>query len=201
MTGLTVKSFPAPDVNVREVLRYARADKNDDRTKKLIDECLDEALPRLSYKTVYAKLRAETVGNECRLGSIIINSSALAKCLSGVNEIILVTATVGLEMDRLIAKYSRTSPAKALIMQAIGAERVESLLDELTRELTEEYGSLRPRFSVGYGDAPLSAQKEITNALDTARTVGVFLSDTCILTPTKSVTDIIGIDICNSQTL
>jgi cobalamin-dependent methionine synthase I len=93
-----------------------------------------------------------------------------------------------------MAKYSRSKPTRALIMQAIGTERVEALLDMLTEELKKEYGKLRPRFSVGYGDAPLAAQREITARLDTARQIGVSLSDSLIMTPTKSVTAIIGID-------
>ena len=195
MTELTVKAFAPPEVNEREILRYAKAREDDIKTLELLRECLEEALPKLTYKTVYTALDVKIEGDTADIGGIIIRSAALSKRLSGTRRAILVTATVGLGIDRLTAKYSRTSPTKALIMQAIGAERVEALLDTLTDGLKEEYEKLRPRFSVGYADAPIEAQRAITERLDTARTVGVFLSESLIMTPSKSVTAIIGIDV------
>ena len=194
MTDFKVKSYDEPKVNIREILRYAKSGSDDKETEALVRECLTEALPRLSYKTVHLVLDVTVVADTCNIGGIIIHSTSLAKNLSGVKKAILTTATVGLGIDRLTAKYSRTSPTKALIMQAIGTERVEAVLDELTKELEAEYERLRPRFSVGYGDAPLTVQKEITERLDTGKTVGVFLSESFIMTPTKSVTAIIGIE-------
>ena len=179
---------------MREILRYARSGADDSETVRLIEGCLAEALPQLSYKAVYTVETVTVSEEECNIGGIVIRSSSLAKNLSGARRAVLVCATVGLGQDRLIAKYSRTQPTRALIMQAIGAERVEAVLDALTDELEKEYGVLRPRFSVGYGDAPLTAQREITERLDTARRIGVSLSDSLILTPTKSVTAIIGAD-------
>ncbi len=195
MTGLTVKSFAPPEVNKKEILRYAKARVDDIKTLGLLKECLEEALPKLTYKAVYTALDVNIEGDTVDIGGIIIRSAALSKNLSGIRRAILVAATVGLGIDRLTAKYSRTSPTKALIMQAIGAERVEALLDTLTDEIEKEYKKLRPRFSVGYADAPIEAQRAITERLDTAKTVGVFLSGSLIMTPTKSVTAIIGIDV------
>jgi hypothetical protein len=195
MTELTVKSFASPEVSIREILRYAKAREDDANTIKLLNECLEEALPKLTYKTVHAELEVSINGNTCDIGGIIIHSAALSKKLSGVKRAILVTATVGFGIDRLTAKYSRTSPTKALLMQAIGTERVEALLDALTDEIRKDCKKLLPRFSVGYADAALEAQRAITERLNTAKTVGVFLSDSLIMTPTKSVTAIIGIDV------
>ena len=195
MSVLTVKSFREPEVNIREILRYARSGTDDTETIMLVENCLSEALPKLTYKAVYTVETVTVSEDECNIGGIVIRSAALAKNLSGVRCAALVCATVGLGIDRLVTRYARSSPSRALIMQAIGAERVEDVLDMLTEELISKYGSLRPRFSVGYGDAPLEAQREITARLDTAKTIGVSLSDSLIMTPTKSVTAIIGIEL------
>ena len=195
MSVLTVRSFSEPEVSLSEILRYARSAKDDTETARLALDCLKEALPRLSYRAVYTVERVTVTGDECNIGGILIRSSALAKNLSGVSRAVLVCATVGLGIDRLVMKYSRSRPTRALIMQAIGAERVEAVLDALSEELEAEYGGLRPRFSVGYGDAPLEAQREITERLETAKRIGVSLSESMIMTPTKSVSAIIGIDL------
>lgn len=194
MSVLTVRSLPAPEVSMREILRYARSAADDTETVRLALDCLDEVLPTLSYRAVYTVEDVTVTGEVCDIGGIRIRSAALAKNLSGVSRAVLVCATVGLGPDRLVMKYSRSRPARALIMQAIGAERVEAVLDALTEELKGEYGALRPRFSVGYGDAPLESQREITERLETAKRIGVSLSESMIMTPTKSVSAIIGID-------
>ena len=66
-------------------------------------------------------------GASLDLGFTVTHSRDLQKNLKGCCRIILFGATVGLELDRLIARYGRLSPSKALCFQAIGAERIESL--------------------------------------------------------------------------
>ena len=68
-------------------------------------------------------------------------------------------------MDRLILKYSMIEPSKALIMQALGAERIESLCNtfcqDIAQKLSNEGKSLLPRVSPGYGDIPLTMQGKL----------------------------------------
>ena len=49
------------------------------------------------------------------------------------------------------------------------------------------------RFSPGYGDWALSAQRELLRMLDASRTVGVSLTDTMLMVPSKSVSAVIGV--------
>ena len=145
--------------------------------------------PRLCYEFYPITID----GDLLNLGFSTVQSRDLAKNLNLCQGIVLVTATVGLEVDRLISKYSRIAPSRALILQAAGAAAVESLLDEFSAELKANGLSLRPRFSCGYGDLPLSLQKDIFTALDCPRSIGVSLTDSFLMTPTKSVSAIIGI--------
>ena len=93
-----------------------------------------------------------------------------------------------------MARYGAVSPAKALLHQAIGAERIEALCDRLCRDLAEEIGtSLRPRFSPGYGDFSVTVSGDIFRLLDPARRIGVSLTDHFLMTPSKSVSAIVGI--------
>jgi len=104
-------------------------------------------------------------------------------------------ATVGLELDRLIARYSRISPVKALFYQSIGAERIESLCDAFCDEMEPLYapGRTKPRYSPGYGDLPLDVQKAFFAVLDCPRKIGLTLNESMLMSPSKSVTAIIGI--------
>ena len=105
----------------------------------------------------------------------------------------LFPATVGAGVDRLIAIYNRLSPARAAVLQAMGAAAVEQWCDELNARITEEYGPSRPRFSCGYGDLPLSLQRSIFPALNVTKNIGVTLTEGDLMMPSKSVTAIVGI--------
>ena len=105
----------------------------------------------------------------------------------------IFAATIGVEIDRLIAKYSRLSPAKAFCCQAIGAERVEELCESVNEKLGAGGEMLKPRFSPGYGDLPLETQKMIFSLLDCPKRIGVSLGDSLLMSPSKSVTAFAGI--------
>ena len=82
-------------------------------------------------------------------------------------------------------------------MQAIGAERIEALCDafcdKLKAEKSEKGLFLRPRFSAGYGDLSIELQRDIMRALDCGRKIGVTLNESLLMSPSKSVTAIVGI--------
>lgn len=163
----------------------------------LVDECLTEVREMLQYKVCYAILTTETDSNIISLPCGQIESKNLARNLSGCDKAIVFAATIGVGIDRLISKYSRLSPTKALCFQAIGAERVEALCDEFCEKMKSEYEKngerLKPRFSPGYGDLPLETQKMIFSLLDCPKRIGVTLGDTLLMSPSKSVTAFIGI--------
>ena len=96
---------------------------------------------------------------------------------------------MGIAPDRLAQKYSRVSPVKALFLEAVGNERIEALCDVFCGE----YANARPRFSPGYGDLPLDLQKDIFAALDCSRKIGLTLNQSLLMSPSKSVTAIMGL--------
>ena len=50
-----------------------------------------------------------------------------------------------------------------------------------------------PGFSPGYGDLPLDLQREIFAALDCPKRIGVSLNESLLMSPSKSVSAIIGL--------
>lgn len=187
MTLYTLSEIP--EISKKEILRYARA-KNDGQYDELVDECIKECEGELSYRLCYKVLLLEINGDAVKIGNMIFTSSDLSKCLKGSRNVVAFSATLGVGLDRLIHKYSKILPSKALFFQAIGSERIEALCDTFCRDFGK---ALTPRFSAGYGDLPLDAQREIFSSLDITKTIGVTLTDSLMMSPTKSVTAFAGV--------
>lgn len=193
MNTVLIKAFPAPDWDRNEILRYAGVKADSSEFDELIENCIDEIRDKLTYKVCYAHFPVCISGNDIDLGFTCTKSEKLRKNLDGCKSFILFAATIGIEIDRMIAKYGKISPSKALIFQAIGAERIESLCDNFNKFIIQEYGYTKPRFSPGYGDLPLEIQKDFFRVLEPSRRIGLTLNESMLMTPSKSVTAIIGI--------
>ncbi len=197
MSEAVIKSYSDIPLNEREVFRYMSCKFPDEQTKKLFSRCISECESVLSYKACFCEFPLVFSGDEIDLGFAKTKSKSLSVNLRGCVKVILFAATIGHGMDRLIKAQSLVSPAKAVCLQAIGSERVESLCDTLNDELKEQYKkqgfNLKPRFSPGYGDLPLSLQREIFSALNCRKLLGISLGENLMMTPSKSVTAIIGV--------
>lgn len=182
-------------VNRREIARYwcgnARAEVPE------LDAALAEARDVCAFSAVYEVFPLRVRGEGVTLGEWEICSRGLAKNLAGCDRAVLFAATAGIGLDRLIRRESAISPSRALLYQAIGAERVESLCDALCADLQKEFGLTRPRFSPGYGDLPLECQREIFRLLSPEK-IGLTLSEGCTMSPSKSVTAFVGL--CRKET-
>lgn len=192
-----IKTYTEPEFCKKEILRYAGCNESTDGIAELIDSCIAEVRQSLTYKVCYREFPALLCDDFCNLGFINVKSADLRKNLAGCHSIVLFGATIGLEIDRLIAKYGKISPTKALIFQAIGAERIEALCDLFCKDIAEEKRisgfSTKSRFSAGYGDLPITLQKDIFKVLDSSKQIGLSLNSSMLMSPSKSVTAIIGI--------
>ncbi len=192
-----VKTYPPPEINRKEIYRYAGITGDAPELDALIEECIAEIDGKLVYKVCYHIVPVNQNEEELDFGFFKTRSSDLQKNLSGCSAAVIFAATVGTELDRLIVRYNRLSPAKGLILQSLGNERVESLCDTFNNDITEGMRTngyiTRPRFSPGYGDLPLDLQRDIFSVLDCPRKIGLMLNDSLLMSPSKSVTAIIGI--------
>ncbi|MBE6567766.1 MAG: methionine synthase [Ruminococcaceae bacterium] len=198
MTGdICMAVYSAPPINKKEILRYAGAREADASLAALLDECLALVDDGLSYRVAYAVYPVTKTAEGISLGFFTTSSRDLAKNLDRCHAVIAFGATVGHFIDRMVLREGVRSPAKALLLDALGTERVEALADVFCRDLAEKYTkegcALRPRFSAGYGDLPLSVQTDVFRALALPKSLGVTLSNSLLMTPKKSVTAFVGI--------
>lgn len=182
----------------KEILRYAMLPSFAPAPEELpLKECLEAAKGAARCRAVwrYYPLKVDEEGLD--LGFAKTDSRDLKNHLAGCGEILLFACTAGAETDRRIARAKLQSPAKGLLMHAIGAQQVEGGCDLLCRRLAEAFPDrqLTDRFSPGYGDLPLTMQRDVMEALDCAQTLGITLSDSLLMTPSKSVTAIIGMKV------
>ncbi len=177
-------------IDRREVLRYAGIKGEEPpELSALLTACIEESKESFSPRMIgYILTREELYAHIDGARE----SKGLAKLLGSCEEVLLFAATVGLAIDRQILRNGAVAPSKALLLQALGTERIESFCDELCKEAVREFGVCTGRFSAGYGDFPLTAQRSIFALLDCGK-IGLTLTEGLLMSPTKSVTAIVGI--------
>ena len=143
----------------------------------------------------------------------IVPRSVWKRTRLGDKDVVFLCGTIGAEFDAWQRRLSVLSAADALLSQQIGLAAVEKVMDELEERAREEVegnreqgtgnreegtgnrgqgtgNRLKPRRSPGYGDLPLALSRTILAELDAPRKIGVSITDSNLLVPSKSVTAI-----------
>lgn len=184
-------------VELAEIARYMRMGRSvpegalASRMRKLRDEAVAKVRPARIWR------RFPLSGGAVDSGGVrLAVSGTLARHVEGCRDVYLVCGTIGADFDAFQRRASVSSGADALIVQALGAALIERLMDSVEDEIRAELNAgetLVERYSPGYGTFPLSAQRELLALLDAPRKVGVSLTDTLLMVPSKSVSAIIGV--------
>lgn len=191
---MTVRVYTAERITVppAQIGRYlgARWDRLPEELRGEIERVGAEASRLCGTRVCYLTLPLQIDAPELRFSdALALRSESLCRCLAGCGAAVLFCATAGAGIDRRIAA-SRLRPARQAIWDAAGAAAVEALCDDFCASL----GPARERFSPGYGDLPLESQSELLRLLDARRLLGVGLTDALLMTPSKSVTAIVGLE-------
>lgn len=188
------------DTRTKEAIRYLGYGKHavDAQTLALVEDSFRELDQAARRRVVYRFFDVSFQGTEqLSIGKMEITSRNLCKNLQGCKEAVLMGATLGTQVDFLIKRYAVTDMARAVVVQAAAAAFLEEYLDEcqqkIAKELANQNKALRPRFSPGYGDFDIRHQRMMLLMLNADKTIGLAMTDGCMLTPTKSVTAVIGI--------
>ena len=79
MTWSTVykREYSAPEVSIKEILRYARSGEEAKDVVTLAQECLEEAAGVLAYKVCFREFDILVSGDQCDLGFVKVKSKNL----------------------------------------------------------------------------------------------------------------------------
>lgn len=183
-------------MNRAEILRYLRTSSktDDERLLALIDSCCDEVNRCINPKTLHRIFDCAVDESSVKIGGYVFSSKRLADNLKGCSRVCVFGATLGTECDRLLRTYSSTDITKTAVLQACLASKIEEVCDSLEDKLRAEGLTLRQRYSPGYFDLDISENKKIFELIDLTKRIGLAITDTCQMVPTKSVTAFIGIE-------
>lgn len=196
--GIKIYSLKSEQVNIDTsmALRFLRVRKEpDERTKEIFVSCVKEFISVVSYKASYRYFDIKIDGNTvCFDDEMKLESEKLSKNLMGCKGAFVFVASTNSFVDLLIRKYNSTNVTRSLIIDAIGSSAIECFCNELCRKIAEQNNvKLRPRFSPGYGDLGLVTQKDVLKCCDSAKKIGVTLTERLMMIPRKSVSAIVGV--------
>lgn len=167
-----------------------------------LDTCeallMDTARPLVTWQ-LYDLLPDMTLSGT----SFTLQGEQVRRLLKQCDKVVLLAATLGLEAETLLRRAQKRSMMDAILLDAMGSAAIENVCDNLCADLAKQLAPryLTVRFSPGYGDMPLSQQRQLFDTLDVTRRIGVTLTDSALMAPQKSVTALMGVsDIPQPQT-
>ena len=168
----------------------------DRRIDDIVRRCLAMARPRMGLATYAVRSRAHDL-IELEGCAFELRGRDIAEHLADASEVVLFAVTLGIEVDRELRRLSLIDPLEQVVFDSAAtalAERAADVADARARAYAAAQGSYASwRFSPGYGDLPLSCQRDFLAALDAGRQLGITLTPSDLMVPTKSVTAIVGV--------
>ncbi len=185
--------------NEKEILRYLgyHGQEITSDLTDLIHECEDELDEAASPRCIWREYPLTIHDDIIDTGVLKTESKALARNLKDCQSVVLFAATLGSGVDVLLNRYSQLKISKCVVMQAAATAMLETWCNEQNADLRRQYEEkglyLRPRFSPGYGDLSLDCQRNIADALELSKRIGITLTDSLLMAPSKSITALIGV--------
>jgi len=184
---------------IKEAIRYLGYGRHeiDEPTLALIQESFQELEQIAEKKFVYRMFELKNdLDENLMIGSLNVKSHSLSLNLKQCKKAIIFAATLGAEVDRQLRKYEVVNLTKAVVLQACAAAYLEEYCDCMQGDLLKNLGdewAFKPRFSPGYGDFSISHQDDILKMIEASKRIGLSLTEGKMLTPSKSITAVIGV--------
>ncbi|MBR5228905.1 MAG: methionine synthase [Firmicutes bacterium] len=174
-----------------------------------IDACIKKVEEQLDPKYVYRVFDIEKISSADAVGGegffryrlagthFSFEGNSADTLLGECHQCILLAVTLGRKADYLLMQAQVRNMAGAVITGCCENAAVEDYCNQINDYLESQYLKeglyLTDRFSPGYGDMPIEYQTELCEILDTYKLIGLTTTVSEILTPTKSITAVIGI--------
>lgn len=205
--ALKVEKYQVTSVDRAEVLRYMgysgqpMTPELDARIDGVVERCLGIARPMASWDVFDVSGREPTGDGRPAVQltgtSMQLIGESMERHMAGASSVAVMAVTVGMGVERELRRLSLTDPVEQVVFDAAGTTAVERAADACEASVVawaRERGLYTNfRFSPGYGDMPLETQPVLLATVDAQRRLGITLSKSLLMTPTKSVTAVIGL--------
>lgn len=177
-----------------EVLKTLGYDDSiDESVKELLLVCKKELQEVINACFVYRVF--DYCDCEMKGSGFELEGETIKEHLNKCGKCVCLCVTLGSDIDNLIRKKQITSMAEAMTIDKMASFVVEKACDKAEEIIMKNFEGCEKtfRYGLGYGDFPVTKQKEFLDMLDASRQVGVYVNEASMLMPTKSVTCLIGI--------
>ena len=185
-------------VDLQQAYRYMGMHAKPDATmQQLAKDCekrlLAAVVPR--YFHLVCPIRETEDGIRCEGTTLLLTGKDIAAHLSGCDRAVILCATLSAGADTAIRQAGAFDVLAGMMTDAMASALTEQLCDEAETEILAGLPGLYPtwRFSPGYGDLPLTVQGDLLRSVNAEKRLGVTLSESGMLIPSKTVTALIGL--------
>ena len=181
-----------------ETLRYlGAAGSEDEALRAQVREVCAAMEKAIVPHAIWREFPCTVTQDAVSFGGVTFQGADLAHHLKGCSALLLFAATLGPEADRMARTEGLRAMSRGAIVHAAGAAMIEQFCDDTQETLEQDYAArglyLRPRYSPGYGDLALGEQAVFFRLLELPKRLGLSLSEAYIMSPSKSVTAVIGL--------
>lgn len=182
-----------------EALRYlGYGEKSpDDNIQKIINSAEKELLGVIQPRHLYQSFVIKGVENGVTLENtnLILTGKDIKNHLTGCKKVVLLCATISSGVDKLIRVSQLSDMTKTVIIDSLASVAIEQVCNLVEEEIREKFLEFNQtwRYSPGYGDFPIEIQKDFLDVLNAPKRIGLMATESSMLTPTKSVTAVIGL--------
>lgn len=186
-------------LNRAEALRYMGqasgvCDEQLEQVMEVAEQILLKTIkPRYLFKVFDIRMCED--GVELSNCSLRLPGNDIKQHLEKCEKAVLMCATLSSDVDALIRKEELQDVLRAFAVDCLASVAIEQLCDKVELVIKENFSEYEMtwRYGVGYGDLPISLQKDFLNVMNAPKMIGLNVTNSNILTPRKSVTAIIGL--------
>lgn len=195
---MTVYRIPLQSISEPETRRYAGLAKCANFPEDIVrDACTTGLLLSTPYSS-WIRYGYNPSDKKIEAPSLTkIKSRDVADHIKTAVYVVMLAVTIGPTLEQEVNKrFAAGQYASGHVLDAAGTTAVEQAADEACKHISAEASRLgltcTSRFSPGYGDWDIKDQPWVLE-LTGGKEIGVIVNDSCILSPRKSITAIIGL--------
>ncbi len=171
------------------------------RTKTQLKKAIREVLSHIKPQGIYRIIPLRSQKDKKSSKDLNFSSKNLKEMFNDCDKVAVFLTTVGKEIDDLVKKAMKRRPHYGYLLNLVAsaaAEEAAEYMQEYIRKKLPEDRTTTYRYSPGYCDWSIREQKKLFGLIPHEK-IGVKLSDTYLMSPTKSVSGVFGICNANSE--